>query len=69
MKWAGMFVWTIQIAARKPEWFRRTNDDCQPGDGTFPENKRKLLQENQKVRQNQHKTKSAPRRKTDEMYM
>jgi hypothetical protein len=44
MKSAGVLVWTIQIAPRKPEWFQTTNDDCQQGIGTFPEKKRKLLQ-------------------------
>jgi len=39
MKWAGMLVWTIQIARRKPEWFQ-TNSDCQQGVGTFPEKKK-----------------------------
>jgi hypothetical protein len=38
MKWAGMFVWTIQIAPRKPVWFQ-TNSNCQQGVGTFPEKK------------------------------
>jgi hypothetical protein len=40
MKWAGMLVWTIQIAPRKPEWFQ-TNSDCQQGVGTFPDKKKK----------------------------
>ena len=41
MKWAGMLVWTIQIARRKPEWFQ-TNSDCQQGVGTFPEKKKNI---------------------------